>query len=132
MPRRFLSRKPRDEISWSSIPLVSFVRLDSSQDDRCSDRLVEALHRLSFTLTNVDKRAYRQARLIPIRARIRLQIRRGSRTDPIHASSDQRFVDRGLPPVAPIAIGTPVKAFGIGSTITSIQTKLANLVFIGL
>src|SRR5260221_4008612 len=35
-------------------PTRLIVRLDSSQDDDALTRLVEALHRLSFTLTNVD------------------------------------------------------------------------------
>jgi len=35
-------------------PSRLIVRLDSSRDDGALTRLVEALHRLSFTLTNVD------------------------------------------------------------------------------
>ena len=35
-------------------PTRLIVRLDSSQDDDALTRLVEALHRLSFTLTNID------------------------------------------------------------------------------
>ena len=54
MPRRFLSRKPRDEIFLEQHPTPLIVRLDSSQDDDALTRLVEALHRLSFTLANVD------------------------------------------------------------------------------
>jgi prephenate dehydratase len=38
-------------------PSRLIVRLDSSQDDDALTRLVEALHRMSFTLTNVDSAA---------------------------------------------------------------------------
>jgi prephenate dehydratase len=92
-------------------PTRLIVRLDSSQDDDALTRVVEALHRLSFTLTNVDSGStgklgsYRFALVFDSKSDADLEQIQST----LRPTSASLIGD--LPPIASIAIGTPEKAF---------------------